>query len=210
MAGPMWARWLFAALFAVLGVCCAVRLALVVRRQRHGAGTPDTETAHILMAAGMTAMFLPVATPVPPSWWASAFAVDAAWLGLRLARPRRDLRAPSAALLEHVVAAAVMAGMFAAMPSDALSGSGLDHAGHLSSTHEWFAVLGWLAVVYFLARTAWAAVQGFLPHRIEDAPDVVAGMTGSGAVVTRAAAALTRPLRLIMGVGMAYMLLTML
>ena len=207
MAGPMWARWFFAALFAVLGVCCAVRLVLAVRGQRHVVGTPDTETAHILMSAGMTAMFLPVATPVPPAWWAAAFGVDAAWLLLRLARSGRPL-VPGGAVAEHavpaLVMAVVMAGMFAAMPADALSGSGVDHAGHLASTHPWFAVLGWLAVGWFLVHTARVAVHGFRPHT---------GGSPAGAAapaLTRAAAALSRPLGMSMGVGMAYMLLTML
>jgi hypothetical protein len=217
MAGPVWARWVFALLFAGVGVFCAVRLLAdrgapraVRRPERH-----TTDAAHLLMAAGMTVMFIPVATPVPPMWWAVVFAVDSAWLGLRLLGLSRDGAGSAAGpphgrahLLSHLSVAVAMAYMFAVMPADGLAGSGLSHTGHLSASNAGFAVLGWLAVAYFLGHAVCCGIRVAVPGSQPGTAARDRAASGGAAGLAMAHGNLT--LGLVMGLGMSYMLMTML
>jgi Domain of unknown function (DUF5134) len=225
MAGPNWARWVFALLFAAIAVHCALRLLLAHRSPSGTALSPIERTvvvAHLAMAAGMTVMFAPVATPVAPSWWAWGFGAHTAWLATRVPGPARDRTrhggglSGRAHLLTHVLAAGVMTYLFAAMPADGLSGTGISHAGHLAAASTVFAVFGWLAATYFLTDTVWSGIRIAThaprpPHSGAGAPAPLGRRSG---VLARAVAAATGgvdgPLRLVMGLGMSYMLLTML
>jgi hypothetical protein len=220
MAGPIWARWVFALLFAGVGVCCVARL-LAARRvpgATAGGDDPSMKVAELLMAVGMTAMFLPVATPIPPRWWAAVFAADTAWLGFRILRPPRDAGAFTVGrggllrgrshVVTHVLAGLTMACMFAALPADGLSGSGLSHIGHLSASSAVFAVVGWLAAAYFLGHAVWCGIRVAVSAP-EHSPGALGGAAPRG-VVTLVGAQMSRPLGLIMDIGMSYMLMTML
>jgi hypothetical protein len=143
------------------------------------------------MAAGMVATFLPPADPLPGWCWAAAFGVNAGWLGTRIV-----LGPDRGPLLAPATGAAVMSAMFALMPAapsgrlpDQLIASA--HAGHLAATNPAFAVLGWLAAV------------GFLGYALRCGVRVAAGTPGrhGGAEGTA---------RLVMALGMTYMLLGML
>ncbi len=219
MSGPIWARWVFALLFARVEVCCVARL-LAARRvpgATTGGDDRSTNVAELLMAAGMTAMFLPVATPIPPRWWAVVFAADTAWLAFRILRPPRDAGAFTVSrggllrgrshVVTHVLAGLTMVAMFAALPPDGLSGSGLSHIGHLSASAA-FAVVGWLAAAYFLGHAMWCGIQVTVsaPQHSPGAP----GRASPNGVVTLLGAQVSGPLGLIMGIGMSYMLMTML
>jgi hypothetical protein len=220
MAGPIWARWVFALVFAGMAVYCVTRL-LVARRLSIAAHTADeraADSAHLLMAAGMIVMFLPVPTPIPPLWWAAGFGLHSAWLAGRTVRPARA--APSligmlwgrAHLITHVLAGAVMTYMFAALPADGLSGAGLSHAGHLAGSSSVFAVAGWLAAAYFLVHATRCGVRVAMPEPSR-APTRSGGheaRESPGGVLALALAHTDTPLRLVKGLGMSYMLLTML
>jgi hypothetical protein len=215
MTGPLWARWIFGLLSLGSAVCSAVRLWL----DRRGAGTRLTAderaatSAHLLMGAGMGVMFLPVATPIPSLWWAVFFGVHSAWLVPRFAAagPGSLLRSGRAHLGAHVVAGVVMAAMFAALPAGGLSGSGESHAGHLAASSPVFAVAGWLALAYFLGQAAVCGVGVAVPrHEPEPACPRRRDSALAACVGVLTAARVDLPVRLFMGLGMSYMLLTML
>jgi hypothetical protein len=220
MAGPIWARWAFVLVFAAIGAHCTLRLLLAHRAT--GAtlspGERGIAVAHLAMAAGMTVMFAPLATPIPPAWWAVGFGMHTAWLGIRSVRhaavgvPARGMREDRGHLLSHVLAGVVMTYMFAVMPADALLGTSLSHAGHLAATSPVFAVLGWVAAVYFLVDTVRSGVR--VAAEPPNRPPRV-GAPHRSAVRPTGVLAVLIPhgepsLRLLMGLGMSYMLLTML
>jgi hypothetical protein len=216
MTGPTWARWAFALIFIGMGAYCGARL-WATRRTDGVAGGPGgraADSAHLVMAAGMVVMFLPVATPVPPRWWAVAFGLHAAWLAVRAAWPPGASRSwagmprERAHLVTHVLASAVMCAMFAVLPADGLSGAGVSHAGHLAAASTAFAVAGWLSAAYFLGHALHCGVRVAVP-RPPGAAHRVGTASGRGELALPLAGT-DLPLRLVMGVGMSYMLLTML
>jgi hypothetical protein len=212
MTGPTWARWAFALIFAGMAVYCGARL-LTDRRSAGAARGPDeraADSAHLLMASGMAVMFLPVATPAPPLWWAVGFGLHGAWLAARVGWPAWASRSLTGVLrgrghlITHLLASAVMCVMFAVLPADGLSGSGVSHAGHLAASSTAFAVAGWLSAAYFLGHALHCGVRVAVPRH-----PATPQASGHGALALTLAGT-DLPLRLVMGVGMSYMLLTML
>jgi len=183
MSAALLARWAFALLFGALAVrhvACAPRPAWFGAPRRFG--DPRCAWSHALTAAGMVAMFLPLARPVPHWWWAAGFALNAAWLAGRIA-----LGSDRGALLVRAAEATVMSVMFAVMPAALAE----PHAGHLAAARPAFAVLGWLAAA------------GFLAHALRCGVRVAAGAADRAGGTEGAA-------RMVMSVGMTYMLLAML
>jgi Domain of unknown function (DUF5134) len=189
MTGPLWPRLAFALLLGALAVRhlgCARRPARLGILRRFG--DPRCAWSHALMAAGMVAMFLPTTDPLPGWCWTAAFAANAGWLGTRIAiGPDRG------PMLAPATGAAVMSAMFALMPAEPSVPSpgqpaATAHAGHLAGANPAFGVLGWLAAV------------GFLVYTLRCGMRVAAGKAGphGGAEGT---------VRLVMGLGMTYMLL---
>jgi hypothetical protein len=201
VSGPLWVRWVFALLFTVLAGHCALRLG---RRARGGAPCPAGERSadltHLTMSAVMVVMFLPLPSPVAPVWWAVLFGAQSLWWASRLVPRPATGEHP----LAHLVASVVMTGMFAVLPADGLAGPGspvdavAGHAGHLSASSPVLALAGWVATAYFLGQTLVCGVRVAAPH--PEPPAAGRVMPGSGSV----------PVRLLMGLGMSYMLLTML
>ena len=204
MAGPLWARWLFALLFAAIGIYCMVRL-LLVRRTSPAGRTPDDTAAnfaHLLMSAGMIVMFAPIPTPIPPGLWSVGFGAHSAWLlGSRVLWPFRTEAAGLAGLrgkahlITHVVAGAVMAYAFAIMSADMWATSNQSHLAHHADSSVVFPVVGWLATAYFFGHAMRCGIHVVIPEPMRrrvgvHGPDV--------------------SMRLVMGLGMSYMLLTML
>jgi hypothetical protein len=156
------------------------------------------------MATGMCVMFLPVAVPVPPLLWSAVFAVNTLWLASRvLTSPERAL------LVEPALCAAVMTAMFLVMPSSGVAGSigptgsAVSHAGHLAMVDPGLAAAGWVAAAGFLALAVRSGVRIATvggPATAAGGPPVAAGSGAADGL----------PMRLVMAMGMAYMLLTML
>lgn len=178
MAGPEWARWAFALLFAVVGLCFLYRL--VVANESAGRARWSLDAHHVLMAGGMTAMFLPIGNIGPQQIWAALFVADAGWVGLQLMRRAAD----ASHLVNHLLASVAMVYMFIAMLNH--TGSGVGHQIALAQ-------LGWLLAAYFLGYTVWAGLR-------LAGPDMASIIRGGGRI--------GGSLQLVMGVGMSYMLLT--
>lgn len=205
VSGPLWARWVFALAFAGIGLHCALRLlgnrfpALAADRGRDGRD-PWGDLAHLIMSAGMVVMFLPAPTPIPPAWWAVLFGVQAVWFAVRLVRGGRPVGFPGgghpATCTTHLISSVVMAGMFAVLPPDGLSGAAVSHAGHLGASGYLAAAAGWAALVYFLAQSLVCGVRVAAAH-----PERTASTAHAGGELA---------VRLLMGFGTSYMLLTML
>lgn len=203
MVGPAWARWVFALVFAGIAL---YRVARLVMAGRDGAGGTTgglvSDLAPGVMAVGMAVMFVPVPTPVPPVYWAAVFGVLGAWLVACLFRPAPHIgRAGRTHLVSHLVGAVAMAVMFASLPADGLSTPGQSHAGHLAADSSVFAVLGWCAAGYFLAHAVCCGIRVATPRPSTEPARARRGAIPNGSDL---------PLRLVMGLGMSYMLLVML
>lgn len=236
MSGQLWLRWAFALISVGVAAHCGVRLmsdgriTLFGGLSGHGFGTGEGscpvsdrpgDLAHLMMSLGMVAMFLPLPIPLAPSWWAVLFGTQTALLLVRSVIPGSEStkgsgrrRIPNVhGCGSHLVASAAMSGMFAVLPPDGLSGRAVAHAGHLSASSPAVAMVGWAALIYFLAealicgvRVSTPAPGAVTPVDVGIATAHAAGRAevdqirdgGSGAV------------RLLMSVGMSYMLLTML
>jgi hypothetical protein len=191
--------------FAFVGLGCAARW-IAAEAGRRLTGAPGAACAraavssHVLMAAGMAAMFAPVRTPVPPAWWAAMFGAQAVALVVVALRERRGDRRQSVTA-GHVLPTTAMLMMFAVLPPEALSGGGENHAGHLTAGIPALVAVGWVVAGWFLGH----AVRCGL--RMIDPVELLVDDRG-GPVLLGARAEL--PLKLLMGVGMSYMLMTML
>ena len=215
MAGPLWARWVFAVLFAATGVFCLAGM-LVAWRAPSATKMSDgaaSDTAHLLMALGMFVMFVPLATPIPPAYWAGVIGAHSVWLGFRLFRTFRNeardgrSRLGKAHLGTHIVAGAVMAYFFTTLPADGLSGSDQAHLGHVVESNVVFTTVGWLAAMYFVGHAMRCGIRIVVPVPVRARPR---GHEPIGGVSTCPAVQTDLSLRLVMALGMSYMLLTML
>ena len=213
MAGPLWARWVFAMLFAGTGLIGSARLLVAWRARsttRISAGAA-TDSAHVLMALGMFVMFVPLPTPIPPAYWAGAIGAHSVWLGSRMLRTSGVQEPDVGSLLgkadlgTHVVAGAVMAYLFATLPADGLAGSDQSHLGHVVESSVVITIVGWLTAMYFLGHAMRCGIRIVVPVPVRARPR---GQTGGISICPTAQTDLS--LGLVMALGMSYMLLTML
>jgi Domain of unknown function (DUF5134) len=208
-------RWVFAAVFAVVGLLTVVRL---FARRVEVSGWTDSrdrsaDVSHGLMSLGMAAMFSPWETLGPPLYWQAIFSVAAGWFAVRLLRRGSQAATSPPPVttgshdLHHVLSNGAMVYMFAAVPA----GLHLTHGTHpaeVGSSGIALPALAWALVFYFLGYAVWLGARLIEP---------VSTMAAAGG------AALGGGLRglvtsphvqgcgfLIQGVGMSYMLVTML
>jgi hypothetical protein len=215
MAGPLWARWVFAVLFAATGVFCLARV-FVAWRAPSTTKISDgvaTDTAHLLMALGMFVMFVPLPTPIPPAYWAGVIGTHSVWLCSHLFRTFRNEARDVMSLLRkahlgtHIVAGAVMAYFFSTLPADGLSGSDQAHLSHIVESNVVFTTVGWLAAMYFVGHAMRCGIRIVVPVPVRARPR---GHEPTGGVATCPAAQTDLSLGLVTALGMSYMLLTML
>lgn len=117
--------WLPTALSVVCLAAAAVHLARLVLA---GAGQrPDRlgEAAHVVMGAGMAAMFAPAADPVPAPVWVALFAVVGLWFGAVAVR----VGDWAGSATHHAVGAVAMLLMLLGGHDHAPAADG-EHAGH--------------------------------------------------------------------------------
>jgi hypothetical protein len=205
MTGSPWVDGLFAIASALVALYSLGRLVLA---RQDGV---SADLTHLLMAAGMVAMFLPAVDPLPRGVWIGLFAVNGAWLITALPRAAAagGVFAKGARHRLHpVISAAAMVYMFALMgapaaetPALALPASGTgvlahDHgaAGGLSLTPVTVAL-----AVYFLVHAVWSAravtrvSAGAAEGPVATAPRLLSEPRLAGAC------------HVVMGLGMSYM-----
>jgi hypothetical protein len=205
MAGPVWLDGVFGELSALVAVYFVVRLA-VTRGSAYADRTGDV--AHLVMAVGMTAMFVPGVDPLPPGVWIAVFVLMAAWVGTGLLRAETAEGPTERGHHVHlVISSAAMVFMVTAMaapaaggPSEALGAGGgavlaHDHGGGGPATALVSVALG----AYFVLHAAWSA--GRMARR------TTTTTTGAGPVLF--GPGLTGAAHVVMGLGMGYMLLAM-
>ncbi len=205
VAGAEWARWVFAGLFAALTVFYVIRL-FAARRDAsaYGSGDRTVDLSRGVMSLGMAAMLVPWLDPLPRLCWQVLFGLVAGHIAVRLIR--RGARAVAASRRElgthhelHLVVGAVaMVYMFALMPAGQHVAHGMNMA-EVGSTGSALPALTWVLVAYFLVFVVRLSARLALPANTLVAADGVVvspHLLGSSEVV--------------MGIGMSYMLMTML
>jgi hypothetical protein len=203
VAGAEWARWVFAGMFAALTVFYVIRLLASGRDAlAHSRGHRTVELSRGVMSLGMVAMLVPWLDPLPRLCWQVLFGLVAGHIAMRLIR-RGAARASRRELDTHhelhlVVGALAMVYMFAVMPTGQHMAHSMDTAG-VASTGLAVPALTWVLVAYFLVFVVRLSARLALPVNTPvPADDVVVSphLLGSSEVV--------------MGIGMSYMLMTML
>jgi hypothetical protein len=203
VTGAEWARWVFAGMFTVLTVFYVIRL-IAPRRDvfAHSGGDRTVDVSRGVMSLGMVAMLVPWLDPLPRLCWQVVFGLVAGHIAMRLIRrgaaraSRRELGAHHE--LHLVIGALAMVYMFAVMPAGEHPAHSMDMAG-VGSTGLAVPALTWVLVAYFLVFVVRLSTRLALPvNTLVPADGMVVSphLLGSSEVI--------------MGIGMSYMLMTML
>ncbi|MGH3897403.1 MAG: DUF5134 domain-containing protein [Pseudonocardiaceae bacterium] len=237
MAGVVWISWIFAVVFVGMALFFAVRLLTSRRDASWGGGStdpsnndpsnndpsnndPSADASHGVMSLGMAAMLWPWGDPVPGKpvpalYWQVLFGMAAAWFAVRLLRSgARSATIPQpgsgrGADLHHVLGNLAMVYMLVAVPA----GHGAAHRTHvpgISAPGIALPALAWALLAYFLVFAVWLGAQ-----LVEPVSTVAATSAGAAAPGGRPHGVVTSPhllgsSRVVMGIGMSYMLVTML
>lgn len=217
----MWVRWVFAGVFVAVALLCVVRL-LTSRRDasRVGCSTDrSSDASHGVMSLGMAAMFWPwgnpaQGNPVPALYWQVLFGITAGWFAVRLLRGVRSaaIQQPGSGVgadLHHVLGSLAMVYMLAAVPAGHGMAHGMDMPG-MGSSGIALPVLAWVLVAYFLVFAVRLGAQLAEPVSIVAATSTGAAVLGDGPRGVVTSPHLLGSCRVVMGIGMSYMLVTML
>jgi hypothetical protein len=221
LTGPVWLKWVFTVVFAVLAGYSMVRVAALTRSSRTAvlapvsgdssgavnpvecgcsdqtAGERASSLAHAVMALAMAAMFLPVPLPVSSTLWIVLFAAMAAWFAAGLLRARSQgglgtIRWTSVAI-HHLVGSLAMIYMSVMMlPGSGMAGMAMGGMDMSSGKIDFVPVITTPLLLYFVADTVASA------RRLSRASPGSAGALGS--------ARLLGTCRTLMSLGMTAML----
>lgn len=217
VAGVEWVTWIFAAVFAGVALFFAVRL-LDSRRDASGddcsTDPSSADASHGVMSLGMAAMFWPWGNPVPALYWQVLFGIAAAWFTVRLLRRRArsatiPQSGPGRGDLHHVLGSLAMVYMLAAVPA----GHGLAHGMHMSGISGpgiALPTLAWALVGYFLVSAVWLSARLIEPVTTVAASRAGAVLLDGGPRGVIISPHLVGSCRVVMNIGMSYMLVTML
>jgi hypothetical protein len=212
VAGPSWLGGPLAAAMIAIAVCCAGRLAYA--RMWRRPTEADADGLHIVMGVAMAGMLMPRLSLLPGRGWAAAFGAAAAWFAWQSARDGRGIpgtrwrcRHP----VPHLVECAAMLYMLLAVArprpgSRALPMPGMSGSAAAVSFPALAAVLALFMLGYVLwatdQLTSLARARTARPERgtAWDHPE-------HGAVLAPRLAACYK---IMMGMTMGYMLVTML
>ena len=213
MAGAEWARWAFAAMFAILTLYYLARLCLLSR----SASPQDAEqiwsvdVSRGVMSLGMAAMLVPWIDPLPRLGWQLLFGIIAGHGALRLIR--RWMRpVPGAHHELHLATGALaMVYMFMAMPDGYHMAPGSSPVGMASMTgmasaDRTLPWLTWAFIAYFVVFAVWLGSRLVEPGTA--APAV--SWSGGGSRSVAVSPHLLGSTEVVMCIGMSYMLLAML
>lgn len=215
MAGAVWVRWVFAAMFAVLTLFSVVRFLAAGRDASAGGGTADrgVDVSRGVMSLGMVAMVAPWVDPLPPLYWQVLFGMAAGHIAVRLIRGNlRSAPVPGSDLGRHhelhlAIGGLAMVYMLAAMPAGRgmADGSGRMDMAMMGSTGLALPVLTWAFIAYFLVFVVRLGARLAVPvTTLAGAP---AGVGGPRGVVI--SPHLLGSSEVVMAIGMSYMLMTM-
>jgi hypothetical protein len=126
MAAPAWIPGVLAALMLVVAAVSVARLAAAPLRQR-GAVVAGIDVAHLLMAIAMAGMLAAGLATVPGAAWQVVFGLLTTWLAFQVCRDAtaNGIRALAGGhCAPHLVHAAAMVYMFAALTAPAAGGPG--------------------------------------------------------------------------------------
>jgi Domain of unknown function (DUF5134) len=182
MVGAEWMRWVYAGMFAALALYYLIRLLA----SGPAASRWGVEGSRGVMSLGMAAMLVPQLDPLPRLGWQVLFCLIAGYVAVRL------LWRSGHHELHLVVGGLAMVYMLAVMPA----GHELSHG-----TSSALPVLTWALVAYFVVFVVRLAARLAVPV------DTVAAMPPGSAVVSPQ---LLGSSEVVMGIGMSYMLITML
>ena len=213
-ATAVWVSGICAALFAGLALLFAVRL-LAFRQDTSGAGCSTdraVDASHSVMCLGMGAMLWPWGSPVPALYWQVLFSIIAVWFAVRLLRRAAQsvvIQQPGtdrAADVHHLLGGLAMVYMLAGAPGGHHTAHGIAMAGPGIALPG----LAWAFVVYFLVFAVWLGARLVTPMHTVAATATGAALLGDGPRGVAASPHLLGSGRIIMGIGMSYMLVTML
>jgi len=165
------------------------------------------------MSLGMAAMFWPWGNPVPPLYWEVIFSVAAGWFAVRLLRRRlRPATAQQPGMtdsndLHHVLSNGAMIYMVAGVPGAHYMAPGI-HTAEMGSSGIALPVLAWAFAAYFLVYSVWLGARLMEPVSVVAANSVAALHGGLRGLIT--SPHLFGSGLLVKGLGMNYMLVTML
>lgn len=227
-----WVQWPFTAIFAALAVFSAMRLITtrygdISRLTRpdscdmspYRSGERSLDVSRGVMSVGMVAMMVPRIDPLPRMCWQVLFGVAAAHIAVRLIK--RSVRPGSPPCpdelcgheLHLVIGGLAMVYMLAAMPAGQAMAGGMDMTA-MGSTGLALPVLTWAFIAYFLVFAVRLSARLAVPINTPlNAPlntmvTAPAGAGGPRGVII--SPHLLGCAEVVMGIGMSYMLMTML
>lgn len=200
MAGAEWVRWVFAGMFATLALYYLIRLLA----SGPATSARGVEGSRGVMSLGMVAMLVPQLDPLPRLGWQVLFGLAAAYITARLIRHRAAPASQPDPAGRHelhlVVGGLAMVYMLAVMPAGHEVSHGLDMTG-MGSTSLAVPMLTWAFVAYFLVFVVRLSARLAVPVHTSAATPL------RGVVVSPH---LLGSSEVVMGIGMSYMLVTML
>ena len=238
MTGPGWLAGVVAALMIIVAACGAGRLAVFRARGRDT--ELDTDGVHVLMGVAMAGMLEPGLSPVPGTIWRAVFAAAGAWFAWQAIRARNGrARGPLCAHpAPHAVECAAMVYML--LPAGSRPpgrGPQMAMPGMTGAAAAGNPALTLVLALFMLGYILWTIDRLASPSRATAAATAygaAAGRPAPAAVTASAAArvpAAARPgsiaparvpgrpalaprlatgYKIAMGIGMGYMLITML
>lgn len=222
MTGLAYGAGAFAALMIIIAICCSCRL--VAQHLKHRASEADVDALHILMGAAMAGMFEPRLNLVPSTVWQAVFAVATAWFAIPAIRARSTRgHFGSAHPLPHAVESAAMIYMLRAPEYHLESGQ----AGLVMSTMTGPAgassrnpVIPLVLALFMLGYILWTAehlASMQLASRLSRLRDSGRSLAGAPETSEHAqqgtpvlAPRLAASYKIMMGIAMGYMLVSML
>ncbi|MBV8994834.1 MAG: DUF5134 domain-containing protein [Pseudonocardiales bacterium] len=221
MGGAEWVRWVFTGMFAALTVFYAIRLFASDSGTSAGNGGchRGVDSARGVMSLGMVAMMVPWIDPLPRLCWQLLFGLAAGYIAVRLIR--RGLRAtrlsPAGPMAGHhelhlLVGGVAMMYMFGVMRAGQ-DPQGMAH--HMDLAQVGFnglalPFLTWTFLGYFVIFVVRLAARLAVP--VNTLAGMAAGpaLPGGGPRGVVVSPHLLGSTEVVMGIGMSYMLLTML
>ncbi len=204
-------------MFAALTGLYVIRLFASGQTATPWGGSPDrsVEVSRAAMGLGMVAMLVPGVDPLPRLYWQVLFGVAAGHIAVRLIR--RKVRASPGQEpdlgrhpeLHLVIGGVTMVYMFAAMPPEHGMTGDMDMAG-MGSADVALPVLTWAFVAYFLVYVVRLGARLAVPVKTLAATPGGAAFPGGGPRDVVVSPHLLGSSEVVMGIGMSYMLLTML